>query len=133
MTTTDTAAVNAQLAVSGGLAQALLATLDALESRALGTQPTDSKGKPTGTALYLHMTAGLPIDPKQFANPWTPAGGDTLATAVNSGAQTTQTSSAPAPSTPGGPPSPPAPPQIDKQLQAAIAAAFATSLLVDEL
>jgi hypothetical protein len=132
MTNTDTAAVQGQLNKSGALADALLATLDALETHALGTQPTDSKGKPTGTALYLHMTAGLPIDPKQFANPWTPAAGDTLASALNSGAQTNQPSSTPAPA-PGAPPTTPAKPQIDKQLEASIGAAFATSLLVDEL
>src|SRR5437016_363358 len=100
--TKATESVGAELAVSGDLAETILATLDKLEGKVLGTQPVDSKGKPTGTALYLHMTAGLPIDPKQFANPWNPPGGDSLATALNSGQQ------APQPSqdvtAPGGPP-----------------------------
>jgi hypothetical protein len=126
-------AIEGQLQVSGGVGQALLAMLDTLAGRVLGQQPVDSKGNPTGQVLYMQMSTGLPIDPTTYANPWTPAGGDTMASitgkfqAPNASSGTTSAASGAS----GGTAS--SAPQLNSQLQASIEAAFQTSLLVDEL
>ncbi|HEY3732650.1 MAG TPA: hypothetical protein VGL63_01935 [Streptosporangiaceae bacterium] len=126
-------AIEGQLQVSGGVGQALLAMLDTMASRVLGQQPVDSKGNPTGQVMYLQTPTGQPIDPQQYANPWTPAGGDTMAAitgkylAPNAPASSTSSSSS------SGAASTPPAPQLNSQLQASIEAAFQTSLLVDEL
>ena len=125
------AAIEGQLQVSGGIGQALLATLDTLAGRVLGQQPVDSKGNPTGQVLYMQMSTGLPIDPTTYANPWTPAGGDTMASitgkyqAPNASSSTTSAASGAS----GGTAS--SAPQLNSHLQASIEAAFQTSLLVD--
>ena len=63
---------------AGGITAALLDTLDQLVDRVLGKQTVDKDGKPLRQVAYMHMPNGLPIDPRQYANPWTPAGGATL-------------------------------------------------------
>lgn len=115
-------AIEGQLQVSGGVGQALLAMLDTLAGRVLGQQPVDSKGNPTGQVLYMQMPTGLPVDPTTYANPWTPAGDDTMAS-ITGKYQAPSASSGTTSSTP----------QLNSQLQASIEAAFQTSLLVDEL
>lgn len=124
------AAIEGQLQVSGGIGQALLAMLDTLAGRVLGQQPVDSKGNPTGQVLYMQMSTGLPIDPTTYANPWTPAGGDTMAS-ITGKYQAPSASSTTTPAASGGTAS--SAPQLNSQLQASIEAAFQTSLLVDEL
>ena len=125
-------AIEGQLQVSGGIAEALMAMLNTLVGRVLGQQPVDSKGKPTGQVVYMQLSAGQPVSPEQYANPWTPAGGDTMA-AITGKYQVPQpaASSSGSPGTSGGTTS--SGPQLDRQLQASIEAAFQTSLLVDEL
>ncbi len=127
------AAIEGQLQVSGGIGQALLAMLDTLAGRVLGQQPVDSKGNPTGQVLYMQMSTGLPIDPTTYANPWTPAGGDTMASITGKyQAPSASSTTTPAASGASGGTASSAP-QLNSQLQASIEAAFQTSLLVDEL
>jgi hypothetical protein len=107
--------------------------LDTLAGRVLGQQPVDSKGNPTGQVLYMQMSTGLPIDPTTYANPWTPAGGDTMASITGKyQAPSASSTTTPAASGASGGTASSAP-QLNSQLQASIEAAFQTSLLVDEL
>jgi hypothetical protein len=92
-----------QLSSVGGITKALLNALDQIE-RMVSSSQIGPDGKPSGTAIYMHMPSGYPVDPKMFANPWTPAGGDSSASFGNDGAFSAPalatTSAAPA----GGPP-----------------------------
>jgi hypothetical protein len=122
--------IQGQLQVSGGVGQALMNMLDLLAGRVLGQQPVDSTGKPTGQVLYMQMQTGVGIDPTEYANPWSPAGGDTMASITGK-----YVVAAPPPAagaSAGGTTAPP-PPALNQQLQASIEAAFRTSLLVDTL
>ena len=123
-----------QLDSVGTITKALLNALDQIE-RMVSSSQIGPDGKPSGTAIYMHMPTGYPVDPKMFANPWTPAGGDSSASFGNDGAfsapaQATA-SSAPAAGPPGSVYPPPAKP--DPQLQESIQAAFFTSRLVDQM
>src|SRR5260370_42586400 len=60
---------------AGGITKALLNALDQIQQYAAACQ-IGPDGKPSGTAVYMHMPMGYPVDPKMFANPWTPGGGD---------------------------------------------------------
>lgn len=123
-----------QLGNVGGITKALLDCLDQIENQVASSQ-IGPDGKPLGSAIYMHMPTGYPIDPKMFANPWSPAGGSSSASFSNDG-----TFTAPAPATasttpPAGPPGSvyPPPAKPDPQLQASIQAAFFTSQLVDQM
>jgi hypothetical protein len=74
-----------QLQQAGGLTAALLDTLDQLVDRVLGKQAVDKTGKPLRQVAYMHMPNGLPIDPRQYADPWTPAGGSSLREMLDDG------------------------------------------------
>ncbi|MEU3706692.1 hypothetical protein AB0E82_30875 [Streptomyces anulatus] len=123
-----------QLQVTGGVTQALLAALDQIH-QAITARMVGPDGKPSGTAVYMHLPVGQPIDPSMYSFPWTPAGG--------SSAPGASTDSRFAPAAPAAPPAPegttPAaalaatPPQPDAQLQHAIQSAFNTSQRVDNM
>jgi len=68
----------------GGITKALLNALDQIEQYVAACQ-IGPDGKPSGTAVYMHMPMGYPVDPKMFANPWTPGGGDSSASFSNEG------------------------------------------------
>jgi hypothetical protein len=123
-----------QLGAVGGITKALLDALDQIHSQ-VSAGLVGPDGKPSGTAIYMHMPTGHPVDPKMFANPWTPAGGDSASSFSNDGtfnAPATPTSSPPpAGVQPGSMYPPPAKP--DLQLENSIQAAYFTSRLVDQM
>ncbi len=125
------AAIEKQLGVSGGVAQALLTMLNSISGRVLAQQPVDSHGNPTGQVVYLQLPTGLPIDPREYENAWSPSGGDTLATIRNN-----HPSSTPAPAAtstePGSTGSAPTT-QANPELEASLETAENTSSLVNEL
>jgi hypothetical protein len=120
MSSTGQGQIQAQLNVSGELTQTLLAVMNTLAGKALGTQPVDSKGNPKGQVLYMQMRTGLPIDATDFETPWSPIGGDSTAQ---------QASGQPAAPSPSGS----AAPTMDATLAHSMQTAFNTAELVDEL
>jgi hypothetical protein len=125
-----------QLDQAGGLSVALFDALDQLVDKVLGKQTVDKDGKPLRQVAYMHMPNGLPIDPRQYANPWTPAGGATLQGMLDDG---TLAAPAPAPAAasangdPAAPSTTPAPPAQDPKLMAAMQSALNTAWLFDEM
>ena len=73
-----------QLGSVGGITKALLDALDQIENQ-VAASLVGPDGKPSGTAIYMHMPTGSPIDPKMFANAWTPAGGDSASSFSDDG------------------------------------------------
>jgi hypothetical protein len=127
MTTT-----NDQLQITGGVTQALLDALNQVHS-SVAAQLTNPDGSPSGTAVYMHLPVGRPIDPMDYAKPWTPMGGDSDTT-ISDGGQFA--APAPAPVATGATPAAAlaaAPPAPDPQLEHSIKAAFMTSRLVDDM
>ncbi|WP_375430646.1 hypothetical protein [uncultured Friedmanniella sp.] len=128
-----------QLEQAGGITKALLDTLDQLVDRILGQQTVDKSGKPLRQVAYMHMPNGLPVDPRQYANPWTPAGGATLAKLNNDGTLPKVDPvppPVPQPAAPAGtPPVTPVPvkPTQDQALMASMQAALNTAWLFDEM
>jgi hypothetical protein len=125
-----------QLQVTGGITQALLDALDQVHS-AVTANLTNPDGTPSGTAVYMHMPVGHPIDPKMYINPWTPAGSSAYAAVSSDGQFATPAPTAPPAGT--AVPSPAPAPQLaampapDPKLQLAISSAFNTSRLVDDM
>ncbi|MGW0137364.1 hypothetical protein [Streptomyces calvus] len=123
-----------ELQASGGVTQALVAALDQIHS-AITARMVGPDGKPSGTAVYMHLPVGYPIDPTMYSFPWTPAGGSTSAAVTSDGRF--------APATPAAEPAAAAttpaaalaavPPKPDPQLQHSLQAAAFTSNLVDEM
>src|SRR5260370_3165550 len=70
---------------TGNLANSLVDMFAQLVDHVLGNQTVDQNGKPLREVCYMHMPMGFPIDPRDYSNPWTPPGGDTLADFSNSG------------------------------------------------
>jgi hypothetical protein len=122
-----------------GITKALYSALDQIEQYVSASQ-IGPDGKPSGTATYMHMAMGYPIDPKMYANPWTPGGGDSSASFSNDGTFV-QPTSAPASTTttatngqgPAGAVYPPPKPKPDAQLENSIQNAMFTSFLVDNM
>lgn len=124
---------------AGGIEKAMLNALDQVEQYVAASQ-IGPDGKPSGTAVYMHMAMGYPVDPKMFANAWTPGGGDSSSSFSNDG---TFVAPAAEPAKPGatatdgkGPAGavfPPPKPKPDQQLEASIQNAMFTSLLVDNM
>ena len=122
-----------ELRTTGAISQALLDALNQIHT-AVAAQLVNPDGTPSGSAVYMHLPVGQPIDPKMYANPWTPAGGSATAAMSNTGAFT----SAPPADLPAGAPATPAGqlaamPAPDPQLQLAIKSAFNTSRRVDNM
>jgi hypothetical protein len=126
--------VQEQIDKAEGLTAALLDMLDQLVDRVLGKQTVDKNGKPLRQVAYMHMPNGLPIDPRQYADPWTPAGGATLRDMLDDG-------SLPAPAAEpsangdasGDADAAPAMPAQDPKLMASLQAALNTAWLFDEM
>jgi hypothetical protein len=122
-----------QLDNVGSITKALLNALDQIE-RQVSSSQIGPDGKPLGSAIYMHMPTGYPIDPKMFANAWTPAAASSGSSFSSDGtfsAPAQPTSSTPPAGPPGSVYPPPAKP--DPQLQESIQAAFFTSHLVDQM
>ncbi len=122
-----------QLSNVGSITKALLDALDQIENQVASSQ-IGPDGKPLGSAIYMHMPTGYPIDPKMFANPWTPAGGDSSSQFSNEGAFSAPAQAASS-TPPAGPPGSvyPPPAKPDPQMEASIQAAYFTSKLVDQM
>jgi len=123
----------------GAITKALLNALDQVEQYVAASQ-IGPDGNPSKTAIYMHMPIGYPIDPKMYANAWTPGGGDSAASFTDEGtfvAPTTPAATAGATASDGkGPPGsvyPPPKVAPDPQLQASIQNAMYTANLVDNM
>jgi hypothetical protein len=124
--------VQVQLQADSGLGQVLLNTLDQIVSHVLTQQPVDSQGNPTATTVYLQYQTGVGIDPRQYANVWTPISGSSLQSVLQSGQQAPQPAGPATPTTPnsggsGGTPT------VNTALQASLLAAWETSMLLDQM
>ncbi len=127
---------------AGAITKALMVALDQIETFAAASQ-VGADGKPSGSAVYMHMAMGYPVDPKMYANAWTPGGGDSsssfsddgtfTATPTTTTPATGAASTAPPPGVPAGSVYPPPQPKPDQQMEASIQAAMFTSFLVDNM
>jgi hypothetical protein len=88
----------------------------------------------------MHMPMGYPVDPKMFANPWTPGGGDSSASFDHEGSFVQPAAQPAAPGAtatdgkgPAGAVFPPPKPKPDQQLEQSIQNAMFTSALVDNM
>jgi hypothetical protein len=104
---------------------AVLNLFDQLVERVKQTQPMRSDDKPLkGGSVYSMMTLGMPVDPADYMNPWSPQGTQTVAQAAPPPAPVAA-SSDPSAAVPPPPPSP--------EDARALAAAWKTSLLATQL
>ena len=128
--------MQSSLNATGAITQAMLDALNQIEQY-VAASLIGPDGKPSQTEIYMHMATGYPVDPKMFANAWTPGGGDSSASFGDTGTFVTQSSSsssaAAAPAGPAGSIYPPPAPGPDAQLEASIQAAIFTSQLVDQM
>lgn len=124
-----------QLNAAGGIEKAMLNALDQIE-RYVAASQIGPDGKPSGTAVYMHMPMGYPVDPKQYANAWSPFSGDATASQNNDGSFPAATPPPAATAPPGAAAGAVYPPPVDTpdlELQASIGAAAYTSALVDNM
>ena len=121
-----------QFQADSGLGQAMLSVLDQIVSHILTQQPVDSQGNQTATTVYLQYQTGVGIDPRQYADPWTPMGGSSLQSVLQSGQQAPQPAAPAAPTTPSSSGSAGTPP-VNTALQASLLAASETSMLADQM
>jgi hypothetical protein len=110
---------------------AVLAIFDQLINRVKQAVPVRSDDKPLGGGrVYSMMTLGMPVDPVDFVNPWTPQGDINVKDAVAQGTAP----AAPAPAAPaGGAAAPAPPPPPDPKAARALAAAYKTSMLCNTM
>ncbi|MFG2859604.1 hypothetical protein [Streptomyces sioyaensis] len=124
----------------GGITKALLNALDQVQNYVAASQ-VGPDGKPSGTAVYMHMPMGYPVDPKMFSNAWSPGGGSSSAQFDADGTFVgTPAANAPAGGTPAAEGTAPAgavypPPKeaADPVLQNSIQTAMYTAQLVDNM
>jgi hypothetical protein len=57
---------------------AVLAIFSQLIDRVKNTQPVGSDDKPTGRKVFSQLIMGMPIDRRDYLNPWSPSGGASL-------------------------------------------------------
>ena len=123
--------IDGQLSVTGGVSQALIDALNQIYT-SISAQLTNPDGTPSGTAVYMQLPVGVPIDPKMYVDPWNP-NGDSY-TATNNDGQfvtPTPTPAAGTPATPAGQVA--AMPTTDPKLQVAMTSAYNTVRLVDNM
>jgi hypothetical protein len=124
--------ISGNMQESTALDAALQAMFAQLVDSALGSQALTKDGKPLRDVCYMHLPQGLPVDPREYANPWSPAGGATIADESNLGQVSTPPSTTSGSSSTGsGATTPAGPSQAQLQLQASMNAAFQTARLVD--
>ena len=119
--------------------QAVLTILDQIIERIKSTRPVGSDNKPLETGfVYSQLVLGQMVDPDDFANPWSPAGGSTVNDALKDGklpqnaGATVDTGAAPADGS-APVPAPAADAAVSAKIRRALQAAFNTSQLVDRL
>jgi hypothetical protein len=123
---------------AGGITKAMLSALNQIEQYVAASQ-IGPDGKPSGTAVYMHMPMGYTIDPKMYSNPWGPASGSSGSQFNQDGTfvqPTAPASGSGATATDGkGPPGSvfPPPKTFDPQLAQSIQNAMYTSKLVDHM
>ncbi|MFD8480538.1 hypothetical protein [Kitasatospora sp. NPDC059673] len=123
---------------AGELAGALQAMLSSLVAKALGSQALTKDGQPLRQVCYMQMPNGTPINPKDFADPWSPVGTTTVAGAGSQAGIPPDVAAAVPPPGPVGPavaakkPPVPPPPTENPQLVQSLKAAFNTATLVDQ-
>lgn len=134
----DAPSIPTSMKATGSLASAVMDMFSQLVGHVMGSQTVDKDGKPLREVCYMQMPMGFPIDPRDYSNPWTPAGGDTLADFANSGVLV------PPPAAPAGS-AQPAPaagaagagtqpkPKIDPQLQHSLDSARKTAERFDRM
>jgi hypothetical protein len=124
---------NEELAVTGGISQALIDALNQIHL-AVTAQLTNPDGSPSGSAVYMHLPVGIPIDPKMYAFPWTPAGSDVYGAVQNDG-QFAAPTPPPAAGTAATPATPAAalPKAPDPKMQLAMSSAYNTASKVDQM
>jgi hypothetical protein len=125
--------VDGQLSVTGGVSQALIDALNQIYT-SISAQLTNPDGTPSGTAVYMQLPVGVPIDPKMYVDPWNP-NGDSYTATTNDGQFVTPT---PTPTPAAGTPATPAGqvaamPTTDPKLQVAMTSAYNTVRLVDNM
>jgi hypothetical protein len=121
------------LQATGAISSALSDALDQIYA-GITARFVNPDGSPSGTAVYMHLPMGISIDPKEYANPWTPAGGSAYASMSNTGGFKSSPRPAPAAGTdptPAGQLSAIASP--DEVLAASISSAYRTAQLVDNM
>jgi hypothetical protein len=118
---------------------AILATFDQLINMVKQAHPVRSDGKPLGGGVvYSMMVLGMPVEPKDYKNPWSPMGGASLSDMSAKGTLP-NVGAAPAPATPAGAApaaaagATPAPPPPDPKYAAAMEAAYKTAQLCNLL
>jgi hypothetical protein len=120
----------------GGITKALLNVLDQIQNYVAASQ-VGPDGSPSGTAVYMHMPMGYPVDPKMFSNPWTPGGGDSSAQFDADGTFVGTPAAGGAPAAGGTAPTgavyPPPKAASDPVLQNSIQNAMFTANLVDNM
>jgi hypothetical protein len=111
---------------------AILAIFDQLINVVKQAHPVRSDGKPLGGGVvYSMMVLGMPVEPKDYMNPWSPMGGATLSDMSAKGTLP-NVGAAPAPAAAtGATPAPPPPP--NPKYAAAMEAAYKTAQLCNLL
>jgi hypothetical protein len=112
---------------------AILAIFDQIINIVKQAVPVRSDNKPLGGGrVYSMLTLGMPVDPVDFVNPWTPQGD--IASSVTQGSAPAAPAPAPvaAPAA-GGATSPQTPPAPDPESARKLAAAYKTSVLCNTM
>jgi hypothetical protein len=111
----------------------VLSVFDKLVDRIKSSRPVRTNGKGlTSGFVYSQLVLGMPCDPGDYMNPWSPAGGGTIQDAKT--AQPAVTAPQPAGAAAGTTATTaPTAPGIDSRLQKSINAAWKTSRLVDNM
>src|SRR5262249_56228314 len=68
--------VAGSMQTAGELGGALQDMLRQMIEKIIGAPSKGRGGEPLRNVCYMLMPQGFPIDPKDFSNPWDPAGGD---------------------------------------------------------
>jgi hypothetical protein len=115
----------------GPLQKALLSALDQMGAAVSSVLQANKD------MVFLHQSPGIPIDPKEFENPWTPEGGDVYALMAAGGEikiPGVKKPPAPVPGANGAKPSsrPQPPPPPDPNAEAAINSAVNTAHLANQ-
>ncbi len=112
---------------------AILNIFDSLIKRIKQAVPERSDNKPLGGGrVYSMLTLGMPIDPADFVNPWTPQGD--IANSIAKGTAPVVAPPPPPPAAAGAAPAPSAPPPVpDPEAARQLAAAYKTSVLCNTM
>src|ERR1700722_2619721 len=106
--------------------KSVLSLFDQLIASIKSSQPAQTNGKGLTTGfVYSQLVLGMPCDPDDYMNAWSPAGGGTVQDSFPPTPTTTPPGGTPpAPPAPGGTPTASPTPSANPQLQAALNAAW---------